>query len=553
MNRSAVAIILRAELLAWRNRVFKGGTGRTAGVGVVLLLGAFVVGGTVFGLADAASQFLPFARDPMLVGAFSALSILMLVVGFPTVIANFFVGTDLLQLVLAPVRPLEIFLARAILAMRANLLLGFVIFMFLLGAGAGAGAPIVYYALALVLVVLQVLLVTALQTLLLCLILQWVPARLARDVSVAVASISGAGIYLAWQVTLRQSLGRKPDVSGLLAFAQRIEWLPAAWPGHALSATLSGSLSDAAAWTGLTLVLGAILIVAAGYFYGRTVVTGAGQLGGASPTWRRPSAKAARDHAGGAAAVSPEIAIARKDWITYRRDVRRLSRLLPAVIFLIGYAVVFNRPQRGVGIFWNDVFLAAFVSMFISMAVATSAIPSERRGIMLLRISPVNMTRLLRAKILYSMLPVVGLTVVISVVVAVLGGNGPADVAQLALLSLWLGFGFVAIGVCAGAIDPRFDSVDDRRMVGPGGTLAGLGAELAFGTLSVLAFTVLHVSWQVFLGQPLIGDLTFAPALAVAFVGGALVLAAAAVAVIVFLLRIASSRLSSFEASIATS
>lgn len=550
MNRSSVAIILHAELLAWRNRLFKAGAGRSAALGLFLLLGGIVVGGTVLGGADAASQFLPSARDPMLVGAFSALSILMLVVGFPTVIANFFVGPDLLQLVLAPVRPLDIFLARAVLAMRANLLLGFVVAMFVIGVGFGADAPPPYYAIALALVVLQVLLVTALQTVLLCVVLRWVPARLARDVSVAVASVSGAAIYIAWQLTIRQTIGSRPDVSGVLALAQRIDWLPAAWPGHALSAALAGAPVASLGWLGLTALLGVVLVPAAGYLYGRTIVAGVGQLGGAGARWKR---RAPRPQAPAARGIrSPEVAIARKDWITYRRDVRRLSRLLPAVIFLVGYAVVFNRPQRGIGMFWNDAFLVAFVSMFMSTAVATSAIPSERRGFQLLRMAPITMARLLRAKILYSMLPVIGLTVGISVAVAALGGNGAGQVIELGLLALWLGAGFVTIGVCAGAIDPRFEAADDRRMVGPGGTLFGLAAEVGFGVLSVLAFTVLQVSADVYLGHPVIGDLTLSPGLEWGLVAGALVLGACAVGVLVFLLRTAEQRLASFEASIAS-
>ncbi|HVH63669.1 MAG TPA: hypothetical protein VNA65_08710 [Candidatus Dormibacteraeota bacterium] len=551
MNGATVALIVRIELRAWRNRLVKDRSSRLAMLAAFLVLGAIVIGGTFFGLADGASQFLPYLREPMLVGAFSALSILMLVVGFPTVIANFFVGTDLMQLVLAPVRPIEIFIGRALLAARANLLLGFVTAMFVLGTGAGAGAPPLFYLIAFAFVVLQVLMVTALQTLLLCLVLQWVPARLARDVSVAVASISGALIYVAWQLTLRQTLGRRPNVSGLVEFARRIDWLPTAWPGHALSSVLDGAVITSLLWLSLTLLLAVVLIGAAAYFYSRTLLTGLGQFAGTSALWRRRAGKPRRVASEGT--ESPDVAIARKDWITYRRDVRRLSRLLPAVIFMFGYAVFFNRPAGGaIGSFWNNMFLIAFVSMFISMAVATSAVPSERRGFQLLRMAPITMTQLLRAKVLFSMLPIVGLVAAISVGVAILGRNNPADVLQLTVMALWLGFGFVAIGVSVGAIDPRFDALDDRRMVGPLGTLVGVGAELGFGALTLLAFTVVHVAIQVYAGHPVFGDVTIPVGVGIALVAGALILAAAGVAVVFVLLRIAASKLEGFEASIAS-
>jgi len=98
-------IILGAELLAFRHRLLKRNTARLVLLVIALLLAAVFIGGGAFGLGVTAGQYLPSARDGLLAGGFTALSVLMLVVGFPTVIATFFVGRDLLQLVLAPVRP----------------------------------------------------------------------------------------------------------------------------------------------------------------------------------------------------------------------------------------------------------------------------------------------------------------------------------------------------------------------------------------------------------------------------------------------------------------
>lgn len=549
MSRTTIGVILGAELRAWRNRLTRGQSRRATVLAVFLAIGAFIVGATFFSLSAAASDFLPPARDAMLVAAFTALSILMLVIGFPTVIATFFVGSDLIQLVLAPVRPVEIFLARSLLAMRANLLLGFIFAAIVFGIGAGAGASPIFYVVAVPLVLVQVLVITALQAVLLSGVLRLVPARLARDVSVVVASVTGAGLYLAWQVTLRQAIGRRPDISSLLSAAHRVDWLPSAWPGHALSAVMDGSTAAAFAWLGLTLLFAALLITAAVLLYGQTLLTGLGQLGGAPSRWKPRSTKTARADARGAA--SPEFAIARKDWISYRRDVRRLSRLLPAVIFLIGYAVFLVRPQRGISTFWNDVFIVAFISLFMSMAVATSSIPSERRGFQLLRMAPIKMSQVIRSKILLTMLPIIGLTVVISVVVAVLGSNSVGDVIEIAILALWLGLGFVSIGVSVGGIDPRFEAVDDRRMVGAAGTLAGLGAELGFGALTVLSFALLNLSAGVLTGASHVGDLPSSPLLAVAIGGLAVLVAAAGVGVVALVLWTANSRLGSFEAAIA--
>ena len=170
-----------------------------------MLVAAVFIGGGAFTVGAAAGQFLPVTRDTILTGGFTSLSVLMLVIGFPTVIATFFVGRELLQLVLAPVRPIDIFAARLLIAMSANLLISSILLMAALGVGVGSGAPLVYFPLAVFLIFVQVLVVTALQAILMSVVLRWVPARVARDVAAAVAGLSGAGFYLAWNISLRQS------------------------------------------------------------------------------------------------------------------------------------------------------------------------------------------------------------------------------------------------------------------------------------------------------------------------------------------------------------
>ncbi|HET7419160.1 MAG TPA: hypothetical protein VFL27_02135, partial [Candidatus Dormibacteraeota bacterium] len=495
MNRSPVAIILAAELRAWWNRLTKVRAGRAAVLVVFVLALSVIFGGFVFSGGLAAASFLPGARDAMLAGAFTALSVLMLVLGFPTVIGNFFVGADLLQLVLAPIRTRDIFVARALLAMRANTLLACVVLAFIAGVGVGSGASIAYYALALLLLFAEVLGVTALQVVLMAIVLRFVPSRIARDVAVAVAGLAGGGLYLLWNMTIRGSVVPRrgpPNVSGLLAVASRIEWLPSAWPGHALTATITGDVAAALAWSAVFLILAVALSAISSALYGRTLLAGLGLLGSTPALWKRKvrTAQVARPEAAGA--TSPAMAIARKDWLAYRRDIRRLSRLLPGMVFLVAYAFVLVRPSAGAGRFWTDVFLSAFISMFLAMAVATASVPGERRGFQLLRMAPISTWEILRAKVLFTLSPLVVLAVAISAVVATTAGNGPLQVIQIAMLSTWLGFGFVSIGVSAGAIDPHFESVDDRRAVGIAGTFAALGGELTFGALSIGGFALLQ-------------------------------------------------------------
>ncbi|HUY74402.1 MAG TPA: hypothetical protein VMW11_07810 [Candidatus Dormibacteraeota bacterium] len=544
-------VIIGAEILALRHRLLKRGPVRLALLVVLLGFAAIFIGGGSFSLGVAAARYLPQARDPILAAGFTALAVLMFVLGFPTVIASLFVGRDLLQLVLAPVRPVDIFIARMVLAMIANLLISSLLLAGALGVGVGSGASPVFYVLAVPLVITQVLVVTAFQALLMSIVLRWIPARLARDFAAGIAGLTGAGFYIAWNVNLRQSFESRTrvDFTNAASFIQQVGWLPPTWPAHALSGVIDGSAGAGAGWTVLTLALAGLVATAAALLYGRTLLAGLGVFGGAAMTWRRPKQRPAAVARAGAG--SPLRAIARKDWLAYRRDIRRLSRLLPALLFPIGYAFAFSRPSKELSGFWSEVFLIAFISMFMSTTLGTPSVPSERRGFQLLRMAPLPMWQVIRAKVALTLPAVLVMTVVFGLIVALVERNPVSEIVELIALGIWLGLGFVAVGVSAGAIDPRFESSDDRRAVGMVGTLAGVGGALGFGALSIGAFALLVFAAGALAGTAHLGSLPSTPAIGALLGAAALVLAAGAATLVGALLWAANASLVRFEDAIA--
>src|SRR5229473_1015495 len=507
-----------------------------------LLVAGVFLGGGAFAIGATAGHFLPFALDTLLAAGFTGLSLLMLVVGFPTVIASLFVGRDLLQLVVAPVRSRDIFVARLMTAVTANLLLSFVLAAAVLGVGAGVGAPWFYFPMALLLIAVQVLVVTALQAILMTVILRWVPAKMARDVAAAVAGLTGAGLYLAWNLNLRKTFGRRgaaPDISNLTSVVQRIDWLPTTWPGHALSASLQGNTAGALAWTVAALALAALLVATAELLYARTLLFGLGVFGATSTVWRRRRPiKLAPPLTAGAlraraelptrwgAQGSPYRAIARKDCLGFRRDVRRLTRLLPAMLLPLGYAAALTQPARNLSGFWSNVALVTFLSMFMSSALATPSIPSERRGFQLLRMAPITMWQLLRAKVLIVLPPVLAMMLVFNIALALTGRSGAAQLLGLVVLGAWLAVGFVSISVSGGAIDPRFEATDDRRSVGVLGSVVSLGAALAFAVLTVGSLALFVFGEQAVTGTVDLGPITSTPTLGLVMIAGGMLLVA---------------------------
>jgi hypothetical protein len=549
-DRSALAVILRAQLLAQRNRLLKRNRARVVVLAVVtFVFGGFAAGG-IFSLGATAGHFLTSSIDPLLGAAFTALSLLMLLLGFPTVIASLFVGRDLLQLVVAPIQTRDIFFARLLLAMNANLLISAIFAAGVVGLGIGAGASFIYYPLTLLLIAAQVVAVSALQAILMTVIVRWVPARLARDVAAGVAGLTGVGLYLAWNLSLRQTFARRgrPDLSSLASFVRPIDWLPTTWPAHALSAVVGGSAGTALFWVAAALVLAVLLVAMAELLYEKSLLSGLGTFGAAALVWRRKVERPKPSRARGAG--SPALAIARKDWLGFRRDVRRLTRLLPALLLPLGWVAAFSQQGRTLTGFWSNVALLTFLSMFMSSALALPSIPSERRGFQLLRMAPLTMWHLLRTKVLIALPPVLGIIAIFSLVMVLTGKSGAGQFLELLLLGLWLAVGFVSISVSGGAIDPRFDATDDRRSVGVLGSLSSLGASVAFSVLSIGALALFVFGAQAATGTIDIGPIASTPALGVAMVGGGLLSIAAAGLLVGAVLWIANARLRSYEGSI---
>src|SRR5260370_12479001 len=93
--------------------------------------------------------------------------------------------------------------------------------------------------------------------------------------------------------------------------------------------------------------------------------------------------------------------------------------------------------------------------MFMASALVLASIPSERRGFQLLRMAPLSMWLLLRAKVFFAFPVVVATMLVFSIAVAFISKSGVAQLLELVILGLWLAAGVVSISVSRGAVDPR--------------------------------------------------------------------------------------------------
>jgi hypothetical protein len=529
--------LVRADLRSVVNAV-RESRGRRRVIGMLV---AAVVGGPFFVAASFGVGYgmARLGTDPVTVFAasFTAVTVVILVVQLPSVIESFFADRRLLLLALAPIRPLDVYLSRLLSASRIGWALGVLLVAQMLGFGVATGAGAAFYVVGLAGLVLVVASAISLQVIALSFLLRVAPASRARDLATLVAALLGALLYLGWFAVVG---GGRP-AAGLGPYTEvgrRLAWLPTAWPARALAGVLAGDAGHTLAWLVATAALCAALGIVAWAGYRRAFMLGVGVFGegGGMATGRRRTRRARRDldeHP-----ANPVGALLRKDLLSTRRDVRRLSGVLPSLAVAVVYPVLFSRSVSGTGIaFWGSMWGCIFAPFLLSNVLALPAVALEGRAMLLLRLAGTPLWTLLGAKLAYTIPAVAVVGVPGALVVAVLHQATGEQLVAVAAASLWVSAGLAAIGTGAGALAPNFGAPDPRRAVGFTGVIAGNLADAGFLACTGGGIGLGVLGW--WLGAPW----------TVPLVAAGVVVAAAGVGLVALLLTIAVRRLARLDYS----
>ncbi len=531
-RRAPLAAIVVADLRsAWNRLQARTRTPpRLAAYLAIVVVLAGVIGTLTYGIGFGLGAVGGSSSTGLLIAALTGYAVLTLVLGLSSVVTAFFLGGELMLLALAPLAVRVVFAARMLVALRTNAALGLVLLAGLAGFGtahrAGPGFLLIGAAVAVALP----LGTTALQLLVLAAVVRMVPPRLARDVANVAGAFVTAVLYVGWLLLthagghrLGTAIPARAALAQVASLGRHAALLPTAWPARALADIAAGAWVPALPWLLLTVVTTAALVAAAFLAYRGALVSGMGAMTEAVPR-RRPrrrhviGASPSRGPMSVAAAVAalgpwgrpdpsparhPRLswAMARKDWRSLRRDVRRLGRLLPALVVAFAYpAVAVPSLHLGAGGglgFWEGVAVTPFVPFLLAEVLAVPAIPLEGRSIQLLRQSPVGAAGLVRAKILSTALPVAGLSALVALAIGVIRHGSPLELAALVLGILWLAAGLVAAAVGAGAAAPNYSAVDPRRAVRGIGLMVANLVGIGFIAVSLLAGTYLLVILRV--------------------------------------------------------
>jgi hypothetical protein len=474
-----LAVLVGADARSAWNRLRHRGLGRRGAV-VVAVAVAFGLPflGLSFGFGYLVGSLASGAGAGVLASAFTGLVVLTLVLGLPSVITAFFADRVLLLLALAPIRALEVFVARLVVASAPDWAISSLLLALVAGYGAGSGAGPAYYLLAVVALALVVVSAVSLQLSVLSLLLRAVPAARARDVANLAAGLVGAAIYVAWLLFVRSPVERGSQAVGrLAALGGALTWVPTAWPARALALAVHRPV-PALAWLGATAGLTALLLLGGWLAYRRAFLLGVGVYGAASIRRRAPGAPRT------AAARGPVRTLLRKDLLTLRRDLRRLAGLLPSLAVSLVYPLIFLRTG-GQGTFWTAMPAALFGPFLISTTFGLPAVAMEGRGMQLLVVAGISGWSVLRAKLALAAPLALAVGVGGAVLAGLAGHGSPAQVALAVPAAAWVGAGWGGIWGGGGGVPPDFSATDPRRSVRTSARLLALALELAFAVLSV--------------------------------------------------------------------
>jgi ABC-2 type transport system permease protein len=419
--------------------------------------------------------------------------------GIVTALSTFFLSEDLRLLLATPVEVRRLFYARfAKTLLQSSWMIVVFLLPVLLGIGIARCAPCAFYVTALLTVAPFCVIPVAAGTGTTLLLVNVFPARRARDILMLMGLVFAGSIVLLLRFIQPERLLRVdslPDVTGFFATLQSpiTPMLPSFWAGETLFASLSGQqdlLHAAALWTtacAFTVVLNA----ANERWY----------FAGFSKSQEARKARFTRlERLDWMVRVLP-MSIARrqlliKDIKVFLRDVTQWSQLLLLLalmfIYLYNFRVLdLDRIPYMAGVVKNsyaflNLGLAGFVMATVAARFVFPAVSTEGAAFWIIRTAPVALRDFLWSKFWSGLIPVLVLSLVLTVVANEYLGVAPFLKAVTAIGIVFMSFALVGLATGLGARYPRFSADNATQVAGSPGGVAFMIAAVSY-ILSMVA------------------------------------------------------------------
>jgi ABC-2 type transport system permease protein len=433
-------------------------------------------------------------------------------------LSTFFLSEDLHLVLAAPVDGGRLFYSRyaRTVAQAGWMVVAFVLPV-LLGIGLARCAGPVYYLTIPVAVLPFVLIPAALGCLVTLALVNTFPARRARDVLMLMGVLFAMGLVLLLRFLRPERLldvQALPDVTAFFATLQSpvTPLLPSFWTGEALFTALQGGFDGlhlGALWTtALALTVLARMAFGRWYFTGWSKAQEARKarftrLAGLETLARRlPLAPAAR-------------VLLVKDLKVFLRDTTQWSQLLLlgalAFVYVYNFRVLdlskipyMSAVVKNAYAFVN-LAMAAFVLSAVAVRFVFPAVSAEGAAFWIVRTAPVNMRSFLWSKFWTGFVPVLAMTVPLTVVSNHLLGVDPFLKLVTTVAIVFMAFALVGLAAGMGAQHPRFSAENPTQVAGSYGGVAFMVLAVLFivVVVALLAWPASLYLWALYRGLPL--------------------------------------------------
>lgn len=436
------------------------------------------------------------------------LAVLMVAVAFSVLtgaIGTLYGSVDLPFLLSQPVPAYRVFALKVAETYAASAMLPAVFTVpVLVALGGERDAPAAYYPIALLALASLYALPVAVGALLALVLMRLAPAGKAKEFATAASVVVAAGLVFGLRALRPEQLqAMTPDeferlLQGFAAL--QLGWLPSSWAADAVWQGLAGRFS-----AGATLLLALALVVLGGLVVlsSRAYAAGWYRAEGDAP-WgggrrrsseRPPAWERVLGPLGGGLVV--------KDLRLMLRDPSQWSQLLVlaalAGVYFISTASVSVGIQRFRDVIGaiNVAFLG-FLLAGVGVRLAFPLVSLEGEAVWLLRTAPVRAWRIVFAKFLGALPPMLALGVGLGAAVAGRLELSPALAVAAPLAGGLAAFATAGLGVGLGAAFPRFDSVNPHEVAVSSGGLLYMALSLAYAALSTLLFA--YPTWRSLFG-----------------------------------------------------
>ncbi|WP_190279437.1 putative ABC transporter permease subunit [Ornithinibacillus gellani] len=447
----------------------------------------YFVSGGIWSLAD-------LITDPVLEGllsyAFMAVIGLIVLLGTPQVFKHLFSMSDLTLLFTLPIKTRNIFWIKYMQSFVGIPL--FASLFILLPAilyGIASGASYLFYPVLIFVLLAMVLIGLSLAYLFNLLLVQIVPASRANELMTVMSVFSGLIVYMVFMLpnmTGEQTLLEKM-LAGLPLFPK---WVPMTWGSHAILEAANGSMGFALPLL-LLIMLAGIFIFITSSIVERGFRTGWIRLSEGSNTKKKK-----RNQKQTTKLHHPIQAVARKEWLAVKRDIREWLVLMPILFFIIFGTVGFltgggklSSLQGYHAISWP---IAQGVLLFIyamsNGMVAASSIGREGAAMWILRLIPVSGRDLAFGKLLVSwLLPFILLTTIEVIIGVLLGWTIPQFVLGIVVKAV-ITMGISSLGLYLGTIGAKYHPTNPQQRLNFGVSILLMIVSYVYLILALLPF-----------------------------------------------------------------